>query len=164
MKTNSLCVRGLFVSFVGFCLLFAHGCAPTTAGRSGSSGGLQSGGKNNLSGVWTGTSIVGCTPLRMGGPRRCGATANIMFTIVEERADAITGFYASDSGALEETGRIVVSAPLRSTRLWLRVMMNDHSSCIFNANLPRDAMKGAYLCFHDGSSLERGYWTARRSY
>lgn len=162
METKSFRVRGLFVPSIALCLLLAHGCAIAGSSREDASAGLQSG-NANLAGVWTGTSIIACTPLRMGGPLRCGATANIMFTIVEERADAITGFYASDSGAVEETGRII-KLPVRSARLWLRVMMNDHSSCIFSTSLPRDAMRGAYLCFHNGASFERGYWEVRRSY
>ena len=163
MKTNSLCVRGLFVSSMALCCLFAHGCVLAKSGPSGSAASLGSGGQNSLAGVWIGTSIVGCTPLRMSGLRRCGARAAIMFTIVEERAGAITGFFASDRGALQESGRII-RVPVHSRRLWLRVMMNDHSSCLFSSDLPRDAMRGAYLCFHDASSFERGFWAVRRSY
>jgi hypothetical protein len=128
----------------------------------------ESTGKYNLFGVWTGTSITGCTPLRMNGPWRCGARADIMLTFIGDDSEAVTGIYASDrgrgAGAFQETGRIVEVPESSRKRLWLRVIMRDHSSCLFTSKLPREEMAGSYLCFHEGISFERGRWAVRRSY
>jgi hypothetical protein len=139
--------------------------APTNSGPLVAS---ESPGKYDLSGVWTGISITGCTPLRMNGPWRCGARADIMLTFIREDTAAITGVFASDRGgagdAFQETGRIVEAPESGSTRLWLRVIMHDHSSCLFTSKLRREEMKGSYLCFREGISFERGRWAVRRSY
>jgi hypothetical protein len=126
-------------------------------------------GQYDLTGVWTGTSITGCTPLRMNGRWRCGARADLMLTFIrEDTATAITGIYASDHGrdgdAFQETGRIVGVPVSGSTRLWLRVSMRNHSSCLFTSKLRLEAMEGSYICFRNGPSFERGQWAVRRSY
>jgi hypothetical protein len=122
----------------------------------------------DLAGVWTGTSITGCKPSRMDGPWRCGARADIMLTFIREGTAAITGIYASDRArdgdAFQETGRIVEVPVSGSTRLWLRVSMRNHSSCLFTSNLRGEEMGGSYLCFREGISFERGQWMVRRSY
>jgi len=91
-----------------------------------------------------------------------------MLTFIREDSAAITGIYASDRAragyAFQETGRIVEAPQSGSTRLWLRVIIRDHSSCLFNSNLPREEMGGSYICFRDGTSFERGRWAVRRSY
>jgi len=125
-------------------------------------------GKYDLSGVWTGTSITGCTPLRMNGPWRCGARADMMLTFIGEDGSGMIGIYASDrsrSGeAFQETGRILEAAESGPGRLWLRVIMRSHSSCLFSSNLRSNEMGGSYICFRDGTSFERGRWTVQRSY
>jgi len=122
----------------------------------------------DLSGVWAGSSITGCTPLRMDGPWRCGARADIMLTFIGEDPAASAGIYESDRGpagdAFQESGRIVEEPVSGSKSLWLRVIMGNHSSCLFNSILRREEMGGSYICFRDGTSFERGRWTARRSY
>jgi hypothetical protein len=60
--------------------------------------------KYDLSGVWAGISITSCTPLRMTGPWRCGAKADIKLTFIKERA-TITGIYASVRGSAGERFR-----------------------------------------------------------
>lgn len=163
MKVNSLSVHGHCLPCLALFFLFVQACASARTGGPSPPVGLEPGGTHDLSGVWTGTAVESCTPLRLGAFRSCGSRSNIMFTIIQERADVIRGFYAANSGRFQENGR-VIGMPAHSARLWLRVMMTDHSSCIFSSALPRDAMRGAYLCFRDGSSFDRGYWMARRSY
>src|ERR1700674_4333726 len=139
--------------------------APTNSSPPLSS---NSPGKYDFSGVWTGTSITGCSPLRMYGPWRCGARADLILTFIEEDSAAITGIYTSDRGrggdAFHETGRIVEAPESSSARLWLRVIMRDHSTCLFTSNLRRKEMAGSYLCFREGISFERGRWAVRRIY
>jgi len=80
----------------------------------------------------------------------------------------ITGMYASlhDSGGnvFEQTGRIVEMPRPSATTLWLRVIMQDHSSCLFNSNLLGEEMQGSYFCLHNATSAERGRWMVKRSY
>ena len=61
--------------------------------------------------VWAGTSLAGCSHLRMNGPWRCGARADILLTFVYEDTVAINGIYALEpsgtGNAFEEMGRIV---------------------------------------------------------
>jgi hypothetical protein len=125
-------------------------------------------GQYDLSGVWTGTSITGCLPLRMGGPWRCGARADLTLTLIEEDSTTITGIIASDRGrgdeGFQETGRIVGVRVRGSAMLWLRVTMSNYSSCLFSSNSQREEMEGDYICFRDGSSFERGQWAVRRTY
>jgi hypothetical protein len=139
--------------------------APTNSSLPVSS---ESPGKYDLSGVWTGTSITGCTPLRLNGPWRCGARADIMLTFIRDDTAAIIGIYASDRSragdAFQETGRIVEMPVSGSKRLWLRVIMRNHSTCLFSGNLRREQVEGSYICFHVETSFERGQWAVRRSY
>ena len=122
----------------------------------------------DLSGVWTGTSITGCTPLRSNGPWRCGARADIMLTFVREDSAAMLGIFASDRGragdAFAEAGRIVDMPASVSQSLYFRVAIGNHASCVFNANLWGDEMGGSYICFREGMSFERGRWAVQRSY
>jgi hypothetical protein len=97
-----------------------------------------------------------------------GVLVRLRPNIQIDRLTAITGIYASvrpyASNAFEQTGRIVEVAVTGATRLWLRVTMRDHSSCLFNSNLPGVEMEGSYLCFHNATSAERGRWKVWRSY
>ena len=121
-----------------------------------------------LSGVWAGISIVSCRPYRMTGPWRFGSRAHIKLTLIQTPAAVITGAYASvrtsTGSAFEQTGRIVEVHVKGATRLWLRVILRDHSSCLFNSNLPDVEMRGSYLCFPNTTSAERGHWEVWRSY
>jgi len=121
----------------------------------------------DLSGVWEGISITSCTA-RMTGPWRCGSRAEIKLTLIQKPAALITGVYESirtnAGNAFEQTGRIVEVPVKGAARLWLRVIMRDHSSCLFNSNLPDVEMRGSYLCFHNATSAEIGRWEVWRSY
>src|SRR5215472_5101400 len=121
----------------------------------------------DLSGVWTGSSITSCTPLRTAGPWRCGAKTYIKLTFITQMA-TITGMYASlhdsSGNAFEQTGRIVEMPRPSATTLWLRVIMQDHSSCLFSSNMLGEEMEGSYFCLHNATSAERGRWMVKRSY
>jgi hypothetical protein len=122
----------------------------------------------DLSGVWTGTSITGCTPLRTNGPWRCGARADIMLTFVWEDCAPMLGIFASDrcraGDAFQETGRIVNMRMSGPMSLGFRVAMGNHANCVFDANLQAEEMAGSYICFREGISFERGRWAAQHSY
>jgi hypothetical protein len=168
MSGNRLRVHGVLSLILMLSLVPMQSCGVAAPSNSRPPVSPESLGKNDLSGVWTGTSITGCTPLRMNGPWRCGARADIMLTFISEDTEVILGIYASErdpaSHAFEETGRIVEVFLSGYTRLWLRVAMSDHSTCLFTSNLRRVEMQGSYLCFREGISFERGRWAVRRSY
>jgi hypothetical protein len=123
-------------------------------------------GQHDLAGVRTGTSITGCTPLRMNGPWRCGARADIMLRFIREDTAAMTGIYASDNGrdgdAFQETGRVVEVPESGSARLWFRVMMRDHSSCLFTSNLQGEEMGGSYIRRRDLFMPQLSFWRSEK--
>jgi len=168
MNGNRLRVHGVLSLILMLAVVPMQSCGVAAPSSSRPPVSSESLGKNDLSGVWTGTSITGCTPLRMNGPWRCGARADIMLTFISEDTEEILGIYASErdpaAHAFEETGRIVEVFLSGYTRLWLRVAMSDHSTCLFTSNLRRVEMQGSYLCFREGISFERGRWAVRRSY
>ena len=164
MKDNSW-IR-LALRLLLFFSLALIGCNLTRATDSSPPFSSKSVKEYDLSGVWTGSSTTSCTPLRAADPWRCGAKAYIKLTFIIQTA-TITGIYASVRGggdAFEQTGRIVGMPRPSTTTLWLRVIMQDHSSCLFNSNLLGEAMEGSYFCLHNASSAERGRWMVRRSY
>jgi hypothetical protein len=167
MSGNRSRVRALSLILI-LALAPMQACGVAAPSNSGPRVPSESLGHYDLTGVWTGTSITGCTPLRMNGPWRCGARADIMLTFIREDTAAMTGIYASDRGrdgdAFQETGRVVEAPESGSARLWFRVMMRDHSSCLFTSNLRGEEMAGSYLCFREGISFERGRWMVRRTY
>ena len=168
MSGNRLRVREALSLIVILSLAPMQACSMASPTDSSPPVSSESPGKYDLSGVWAGTSITGCSPLRMYGPWRCGARADLILTFIGEDSAAITGIYASDRSrggdAFQETGRIVEAPESSSTRLWLRVIMRDHSTCLFTSNLRREEMAGSYLCFREGISFERGLWAVRRIY
>jgi hypothetical protein len=151
-----------------FLLFTPVACNLTAASNCNQRVSSKSSAQYTLSGVWAGILITSCTPLRMTGPWRCGSMADIKLTFIHKRAVIIRGVYASvrrnAGNAFEQTGRIVEVPVTCATRLWLRVTMRDHSSCLFNSNLPGVEMEGSYLCFHNATSAERGRWKVWRSY
>jgi hypothetical protein len=116
--------------------------------------------QSDFSGVRAGASITSCAPWRITGPWGCGSKAAIKLTLIRERAAAITGVYTSvrpnAGNAFEQTGRITEVGVKGAPRLWLRVIMRDYSSCLFNSNLPDVEMEGSYLCFHNSTLLKEG--------
>jgi hypothetical protein len=62
-----------------------------------------------------------------------------------------------------ESGR-VADGNMGTKLLTMRVMMPDGSDCIFNGPSKRDRIEGGYLCLQGGGVIERGTWSARRSY
>jgi hypothetical protein len=168
MSCNRSRVEGALSLILILSLGSLQGCGLAAPSNSSPPVSSESSGNFDLSGVWTGTSITGCTPLRMNGPWRCGAIADMMLTFIGVDGSGITGIYASDrsrSGdAFQETGRIVEAPERGAGRLWLRVIMRSHSSCLFSSNLQNNVMGGSYICFRDGASFERGRWMVQRSY
>jgi len=168
MSTNCSHVHGALSSILILSLASVQACSLATPSNSSQPVSSASSRKYDLTGVWIGTSITGCTPLRMNGPWRCGARADMMLTFIGEDRSGMIGIYASDRGqsgdAFQEKGSILEVPERDSGPLWLRVIIRSHSSCLFSGSLRRNEMGGSYICFRDGTSFERGRWTVRRSY
>ena len=79
-------------------LASVQACSLATPSNSSQPVSSASSGRYDLTGVWIGTSITGCTPLRMNGPWRCGARADMMLTFIGEDRSGMIGIYASDRG------------------------------------------------------------------
>ena len=140
--------------------------APTNSSTPISS---ETRGKYDLSGVWTGTSItrLHATPNEWTVALRCESRHYVDVYSGRHRGDnrCLRVRPQSIGGdAFQETGRIVEVPVNGSTRLWLRVAMLNHSSCLFNGNFQYKQMEGSYICFREESSFERGQWAVRRSY
>jgi hypothetical protein len=77
---------------------------------------------------------------------------------VSYRTGVFESVRVNAGSAFEQTGRLVEVPVKGAAGLWLRAIMRDHSSCLFNSNLPGREMEGSYLCFHNTTSAERGRW------
>jgi len=168
MSSDGLRVRAALWLILILSLVLVQACALAAPKANSRAVSFEAQTNYDLSGVWTGTSITGCTPLRTIGPWRCGARADIMLTFVRYDTAGILGIFASDRGragdGFQETGRIVDMPVSGSSNLWFRVAMGNHASCVFNANLRGEQMGGSYICFREEMSFERGRWAAQRSY
>jgi hypothetical protein len=118
-----------------------------------------------VAGVWQGRSAAGCeSPLRNS---RCHAVNEVTFTLLQE-GSTVSGFYKcaygnTDCRKSNDIGRISNGSVGRKL-LTMRIMMPDGSSCIFNGQPKTDKIEGGYLCLQGGGIVERGTWTALRSY
>lgn len=81
MSGNRLRIHGVLSLILMLALVPMQSCGVAAPSNSRPPVSSESFGKNDLSGVWTGTSITGCTPLRMNGPWRCGARADIIVDV-----------------------------------------------------------------------------------
>jgi hypothetical protein len=142
-------------------LFLATGCSLETSRTLTADDELQ------LEGVWDGVSVNSCDPL-LAQKTHCGAVHRISFTILDANAK-FSGFYhcapgntpcynRADSGVVNRG--LIQSLQHRGRGLWFRVMRDDHSSCLFNALLSPNRLRGGFYCF----GVERGFWQVERSY
>lgn len=117
-------------------------------------------------GVWEGTTLVTNCPVSL--PSRCNAQQRVSLTVIEGDKAKLTGYYKCAYGNmtcynLNESGKII-DGSLRDSRLTLRVLMPDGTSCFFSGNVAADAVVGGYSCYVGGSLLEQGSWQAKHLY
>lgn len=138
--------------------------APAPVSTSGPSAAESKAGSGIL-GVWDGTTLATCATSL---PSRCNAEQNVSITLVEEENSKIGGYYKCSYGNMDcyhlnETGK-VVDAAMTGTRISMRVMMRDGTSCRFGGRVSNGAVIGGYSCYTGGSQFEQGTWRARHSY
>jgi hypothetical protein len=141
--------------------LILAGCADLKSERAGAS---QA--EDDLLGVWNGMTVNDCSPVQLE-PARCSAVERISFTVLR-RHKRSWGFYRCAPGTRPcynqvDRGEIKYLA-LSGRMLWLRVMRNDHSSCLFDAIPKADRMRGKFWCFQGSALIERGFWQVDRAY
>jgi hypothetical protein len=141
-------------------MLFA-GCAALNADpdRSGKA-------ELNLEGVWNGVTVNDCSPVQVE-PSRCRAMQRISFTMLRHN-DKSWGSYSCAPGTtpcydLVDRGSIKY-LKLNGRVLWMRVMRDDHSSCLFDTIPAGDKMRGKFWCFQGDEIIERGFWQVERAY
>lgn len=111
-------------------------------------------------------SVNDCSPIQIE-PSRCRAVEGISFTILRQNALS-WGFYRCAPGTTlcynqADRGEIKY-LQLTGRRLWLRVMRDDHSSCLFDTVPAADQMQGEFWCFQGSELIERGFWQVERVY
>ncbi len=120
----------------------------------------------NLLGVWNGITVNDCSPVQFD-PARCRAVERISLTMLEPSKTS-WGFYRCAAGTVPcydyvDRGEIKYLA-LTGRMLWLRVMRDDHSSCLFDTIPGPDRMRGKFWCFQGATLIERGSWQVDRAY
>lgn len=121
--------------------------------------------KSDIVGVYRGTTRAYCLHTI---PGRCNAVQDVTITLTEDGDSKILGSYQCSYGNqvcynLNETGK-VVSTSIDGSRLNVRVMMPDGSSCLFSGLKSDDTINGGYSCYQGGSLIEQGIWRAKKAY
>ena len=120
---------------------------------------------SDLVGVYEGTTRAYCINTI---PSRCNAVQDVTITLVETGDSKIGGSYKCAYGNmicyhLNETGK-VLNAAINGSRLSMRVMMPDGTSCMFTGMNKDGNINGGYTCYTGGSILEQGIWRAKQKY
>jgi len=122
---------------------------------------------SGVTGVWQGVSHADCIDVTIGNPGRCGATQNIMLTMMQQ-GDTVSGFYKCAYGTevcrnLDENG-VIRNGRMTSGRLTMRVMLEDGSMCFFTGRPLEGVIEGRYSCLQGGGVVERGAFRTQLHY
>jgi hypothetical protein len=114
----------------------------------------------DFDGVWQGMTVNDCSAVQVD-PSRCRAVQKISFTLLQQNKKS-WGFYGCAPATTPCYDHVdhgeIKDLQLHGRRLWLRVMRNDHSSCLFSTIPSGDRMVGGFWCFQGSALVERGYW------
>ena len=137
----------------------AQPAAPAAATDSGSKS------NSDIVGVYQGTTRAYCIHTV---PSRCNAVQDVTITLTEDGNSKIGGSYRCAYGNmvcynLNQTGK-VMEAAVNGSRLTIRVLMPDGTSCIFSGPNNDGNINGGYSCYTGGSLLEQGMWRAKKAY
>jgi hypothetical protein len=116
---------------------------------------------DDLIGVWKGgrSGRIGTS---------CSGAVDIAFTLFPAVRSKMTGFYSCETGTVGCRNRLengaIATIEMNGRRLWLRVMLDDGSSCLFTSRFARDRMAGGYECLQGAAIVEQGRWWIERSY
>ena len=122
--------------------------------------------RTRLQGVWNGISVNDCNPVQFD-PSRCHAVERISFTMLPHN-ERSWGFYRCAPGTTPCYNQVdrgeIKYLELNGAVLWLRVMRDDHASCLFHTIPAEDRMQGKFWCFQGATIIERGLWQVDRAY
>jgi hypothetical protein len=123
--------------------------------------------REHVMGVWDGTTLASCDSM-LRFENRCNAQQKVTITLLEGKDSKLGGYYKCAYGNqncynLNETGK-VVDATLNGSRVSMRVIMRDGTTCRFSGLDKGGDINGGYACYSGGSVLEQGSWRARHSY
>jgi len=122
--------------------------------------------QREFDGVWQGVSVNDCSAVQVDATR-CHAVEMISFTVLRQNQKS-WGFYGCVPTTTPCYNRVdhgeIKDLQLLGHRLWLRVMRNDHTSCLFSTIPSINRMAGGFWCFEGAALIERGYWQVERMY
>jgi hypothetical protein len=168
-------VAGLIpIMLVGYLILGCGEALPAwPAGKSITTGTAEGGSnalarsESGIAGVWQGSTLADCGVIS-SFPSRCNAEQKVTITLVQGPNSKITGRYSCSYGNMDcyhanDTGR-VAGVSMSGTRMNVRVIMPDATSCIFSGRNLEQTINGGYSCYDGGTLIEQGSWRAQRSY
>ena len=136
-----------------------------TAPPGDSGAAARSDSKSNIVGVYQGTTRAYCMHTL---PSRCNAVQDVTITLVENDDSKIGGSYRCSYGNMNcyhmnESGKVILTS-VEGSRLNVRVLMPDGTSCIYTGRNVSGDINGGYSCFAGGSLIEQGMWLAKKEY
>lgn len=142
-----------------------YGNASAAAAQSPAPASAASGSDADILGVYQGTTRAYCIHTI---PSRCNAVQDVTITLTQDGDSKIRGSYRCAYGNmvcynLNQTGK-VMKATVNGSRLMIRVLMPDGTSCIFSGPNNDGNINGGYSCYTGGSLLEQGVWRAKKAY
>ena len=153
--------KGIVLVLLLECGLLCSGCA-----GMGTRSAPDNANQLSLLGVWSGMSVNDCSPVQVE-PSRCRAVERISLTLLDQNGKA-SGFYRCAPGTTPCYNQVdrgeITYLKLTGHALLFRVMRDDHSSCIFEANPATNEMKGEFWCFNGSAVIERGFFRVVRAY
>ena len=140
------------------------GCSPGI-GNSGENGPPPAVTREDMLGVWQGTSLASCG---VSLPSRCNAEQLITITLTPKDNGKIGGYYKCAYGNMNcyhlntrgKIGNVLINRSL----LQVLVIMPDGTSCRYGGRNVDGEINGGYSCFSGGSLFEQGTWRAKREY
>jgi hypothetical protein len=174
LRRSYFTTRQIFLTGSLLVLVFASGCSsqtyPGTSDRPGTlptprtSSGVDA---SSVSGVWQGTTLATCAAF-VSIPSRCNAEQKVTIRLTETPGGGFTGTYSCAYGNMDcydanYSGK-VIAASVDGSRLSIRVLMPDATSCVFSGTDTDQNINGGYTCYQGGTLIEQGTWQAHRSY
>jgi hypothetical protein len=123
--------------------------------------------EGGAAGVWQGMTLSTCAAFSYL-PSRCNAQQKVTITLLQGPGGKLTGRYTCAYGNMDcydanYTGKVIDVSRDRS-RLSVRVIMPDATSCIYTGLDVNQTINGGYTCYQGGGLIEQGSWQAHRSY
>jgi hypothetical protein len=123
--------------------------------------------ESGVTGIWQGSTLADCG-VTSSFPSRCNAEQKVTITLMQGPNSKISGRYTCSYGNIDcyddnKTGK-VIGVSTSGTRMTVRVIMSDGTSCIFTGRNVDQTINGGYSCYGGGALVEEGSWRAARSY